>query len=185
LDYAAATGDERDSTPSDSKAVVEQVLQNLSSMIDAESAVITFDALPIVHANEDRLGQVFSNLITNAIKYRSDRHPEIDITAAENRTEWIFTVADNGIGINMKYADEIFGLFKRLHTPEEYEGSGIGLAVCKAVIERNGGTIWVESEPGKGSTFSFTIPKIAAEPSERSSASVTELRIKSKTVGVR
>jgi light-regulated signal transduction histidine kinase (bacteriophytochrome) len=153
-------------------------------MIDAESAVITFDAMPIIHANEDRLAQVFSNLITNAINYRSDRHPEIDITAAENRTEWIFTVADNGIGIDMNYADEIFGLFKRLHTAEAYEGSGIGLAVCKAVVERHGGKIWIESEPGVGSKLFFTIPKITTERSEMSGASVTRPIIKSKTVGV-
>jgi len=154
--------------------VVEQVLQNLRSLIDAESAVITFDALPVVQANENRLAQVFSNLITNAIKYRSNRKPEIRIFASDNGTEWIFKIADNGIGIDMKYADEVFGLFKRLHSADEYEGSGIGLAICKAVIERHGGRIWMESELGEGSTFFFTIPKIAAEHSRTSGASVTE-----------
>jgi light-regulated signal transduction histidine kinase (bacteriophytochrome) len=184
LDYAATTGDEHGSTPCDSKAMVEQVLQNLRSMIDAESAVITFDGLPLVHVNEGHLTQVLSNLITNALKYRSDRKPEIHITATDNGAEWVFAVTDNGIGIDMNYADEIFGLFKRLHTAEAYEGSGIGLAVCKAVIERYGGKIWVESERGKGSTFFFTIPKITADRSETSGASAAEPKIKSKTVGV-
>ena len=174
LDYAGATADGHHSAASNSHAVVEQVLQNLRSLIDAEGAVITFDALPVVHANENRLTQVFSNLITNAIKYRGNRKPEIRIFASDNGTEWIFKIADNGIGIDMKYADEVFGLFKRLHSADEYEGSGIGLAICKAVIERHGGRIWMESELGKGSTFFFTIPKIAAEHSRTSGASVTE-----------
>jgi light-regulated signal transduction histidine kinase (bacteriophytochrome) len=183
LDYAATTGDEHGSTPCDSKAMVEQVLQNLRSMIDAESAVITFDALPLVHVNEGHLTQVLSNLITNAIKYRNDRKPEIHIAATDNGAEWVFTVTDNGIGIgiDMKYADEIFVLFKRLHTAEAYEGSGIGLAVCKAVIERYGGKIWVESEVGKGSTFFFTIPKLTAEDS---ATAVGESISKSTSVGV-
>lgn len=174
LDYAGATADGHHSAASNSHAVVEQVLQNLRSLIDAEGAVITFDALPVVHANENRLTQVFSNLITNAIKYRGNRKPEIRIFASDNGTEWIFKIADNGIGIDMKYADEVFGLFKRLHSADEYEGSGIGLAICKAVIERHGGRIWMESELGEGSTFFFTIPKIAAEHSRTSGASVTE-----------
>jgi signal transduction histidine kinase len=183
LDYAGATADGHHSAASNSHAVVEQVLQNLRSLIDAEGAVITFDALPVVQANENRLAQVFSNLITNAIKYRSNRKPEIRIFASDNGTEWIFKIADNGIGIDMKYADEVFGLFKRLHSADEYEGSGIGLAICKAVIERHCGRIWMESELGKGSTFFFTIPKIAAEHSKTSAASVTEPMLKSRTVG--
>ena len=149
LGYAAATADRHHSVASNSKTVVEQVLHNLRSLIDAEGAVITFDELPIVQANDDRLAQVFSNLITNAIKYRSDRTPQIHITATDNGTEWFFKVMDNGIGIDMSYADEIFVLFKRLHRSEAREGSGIGLALCKAVIEQYGGKIWVESELGK------------------------------------
>jgi signal transduction histidine kinase len=183
LGYAAATADRHHSVASNSKTVVEQVLHNLRSLIDAEGAVITFDELPIVQANDDRLAQVFSNLITNAIKYRSDRTPQIHITATDNGTEWFFKVMDNGIGIDMSYADEIFVLFKRLHRSEAREGSGIGLALCKAVIEQYGGKIWVESELGKGSTFFFTIPKVAGENSANSLAPVSELIIKSTTVG--
>jgi signal transduction histidine kinase len=184
LGYAAATADRHHRTASNSNTVLEQVLHNLRYLIDAEGAVITFDELPVVQANEDRLAQVFSNLITNAIKYRSDRKPEVHIAATDNGTEWVFKVEDNGIGIDMKHADEIFVLFKRLHGSEERDGSGIGLAVCKTVIERFGGQIWVESEPSKGSTFFFTIPNIAEEHSEKSVAPVTASIIKSTTVGV-
>ena len=184
LDYAAATGDTHEQATSNSNSVLERVLHDLRYLIDAQSAVITFDALPIVPANEDRLVQVFSNLINNAIKYRSDRRPEIHISATDNPPEWMFTIADNGIGIDMKYADEIFGLFKRLHGGDAYEGSGIGLAICKAVIERRGGRIWVESEAGQGSTFFFTIPKITAEHSRTFGASLAEPIVKSKTIGV-
>jgi signal transduction histidine kinase len=182
LDYAGATAKEHDRTLTDSKAVLDKTLHNLRYLIDAESAVITFDALPTVQANGDRLAQVFSNLISNAIKYRSNRKPEVHITATDNGTEWIFNVTDNGIGIDMRYADEIFVLFKRLHSSEKYEGSGIGLALCKAVIERNGGTIWMESEPGNGSTFFFTIPKTTTERAETSGASETKSTIKSRTI---
>ena len=181
LAYAAATTDRHHRAPCNSKTILEQVLQSLRHMIDAERAVITFDELPIIQANEDRLAQVFSNLITNAIKYRSQGPPEIHISATDNGTEWLFRVADNGIGIDMKYADEVFVLFKRLHTADAHEGSGIGLAVCKAVIEGYGGKIWVESELRKGSTFCFTIPKITAEDS---GTSVEQSISSSATVGV-
>jgi light-regulated signal transduction histidine kinase (bacteriophytochrome) len=184
LDYAGATANEDDRTFADSKAVLDKTLHNLRYLIDAESAVITLDALPIVQANEDRLAQIFSNLITNAIKYRSNRKPEIHISATDHGAQWVFKVTDNGIGIDMKYADEIFGLFKRLHSSDEYEGSGIGLAVCKAVIERQSGRIWVESEPDKGSIFYFTIPKITSEHSKTAGASVTEPIVKSKTIAM-
>jgi light-regulated signal transduction histidine kinase (bacteriophytochrome) len=183
LGYAAATADRHHSVASNSKTVVEQVLHNLRSLIDAEGAVITFDELPIVQANDDRLAQVFSNLITNAIKYRGSRKPKVHVTATDNGTEWIFKVKDNGIGIDMQHADEIFVLFKRLHSSEQYDGSGIGLAVCKTVIERFGGQIWVESEPGKGSTFFFTIPKVTAASSKPPGQAVTEKLAQSSKAG--
>jgi len=185
LGYAAATAKDHDRTLTDPKAALDKTLHDLRYLIDAQSAVITFDALPIVPANEDRLVQVFSNIITNAIKYRSDRNPEIHITATDNGTEWVFKVTDNGIGIDMKYSDEIFGLFNRLHSSDEYEGSGIGLAICKAVVERHGGRIWMDSQPGKGSTFLFTLPKTTAERSKTSGSSLTEPIVKSKTAGMR
>jgi len=108
---------------------------------------------------EGHLAQVFSNLIGNAIKYRSALKPEVRIQVEERPTEWLFAVKDNGIGLDMQHADNILGMFKRLHSSARYEGSGVGLALCKVVIQRNGGRIWVESELGKGSTFFFTIPK--------------------------
>ena len=160
LDYASATSvDQHHTIATDCNAVIERVLQDLRYVIEASGAVVTFSALPVVHAHEDRLVRVFSNIITNAIKYRGERPPEIQISGIDRGQEYLFSVKDNGIGINMRYADQIFEMFKRLHTAEEYEGTGIGLAVCKAVIDRHGGRIWVESEPCKGSTFFFTLPK--------------------------
>jgi signal transduction histidine kinase len=182
LGYAAASTDRLYRTAANSNTVLKRVLQNLSQLIDGADAVITSGELPIVQANEDRLGQVLSNLITNAIKYRGVRKPEIQITATDNGKEWVFAVADNGIGIDMNYAGEIFILFKRLNTAEAYEGSGIGLAVCKAVIERYGGKIWLESELGKGSKFYFTIPKVTADDS---GTSAEESISRSATIGVR
>jgi signal transduction histidine kinase len=163
LDYAAATVSEDSDIATSCEGVLAKVLEDLRSVIGTTGAVITFNTLPVVPINENRLIQVFSNLIGNAIKYRGARRPEIHISATEDGSEWRFSVKDNGIGIDMKYADEIFGLFTRLHSTEEYEGNGIGLAVCKAVIERQGGRIWVESDPGQGSTFYFTIPKNVSE----------------------
>jgi len=133
----------------------------------------------LFHPTNDRLAQVFSNLITNAVKYRSDQKPEIHITVTESGPEWVFKITDNGIGIDMKYADEIFSLFKRLHSADKYEGSGIGLALCKAVVERYGGRIWVESVSGLGSRFFFTLPIIDGR-----SKSAGVPAGKSKTVGV-
>jgi signal transduction histidine kinase len=175
LDYTTATVDIQHRAVSNSNTVFEKVLDSLRYLIDTEGAVITCEELPIVQANDDRLGQVFSNLITNAIKYRGSQKPKIHVTATDQGTKWIFKVADNGIGIDMQHAGEIFILFKRLPGSEECDGSGIGLAVCKTVIERFGGQIWVESEPGKGSTFFFTIPKVTAASSKPPGQAVTEL----------
>lgn len=185
LDYATVAADNHEGATSNCNAVLEQVVRDLRYLIDAQNAAITFDALPNVQANEDRLAQVFSNLVTNAIKYRSERKPEIHISSTDNGTEWVFKVTDNGIGIDMNYAEEIFVLFKRLHSSEEYEGSGIGLAVCKAVIERHGGRIWVESVPSQGSTFVFTLPKITEQRSKPSGVSAAVMEVKSKIVGAR
>ena len=105
------------------------------------------------------MAQVFQNLLANSMKFKSERPLEIYIKAVEENSHWLFSFRDNGIGINPEYAGKIFEIFKRLHTREEYAGSGMGLAICKNIIERHGGRIWVESEPGRGATFFFTIKK--------------------------
>jgi light-regulated signal transduction histidine kinase (bacteriophytochrome) len=116
--------------------------------------------MPTVRANETQLLQLFQNLVGNALKFRSAAPPVVTVEAEEETGHWRFRVADNGIGMDMKYAGEkIFQVFQRLHSREEYEGTGIGLAICKKIVERHGGTIWAESQPGEGSVFYFTLKK--------------------------
>jgi PAS domain S-box-containing protein len=153
--------------PTDCEAVLDQALANLQMAIQDNDAVVTHDPLPTVMADATQLTQLFQNLIGNAIKFRGEQPPRVHISAhrqsaIENRKsdEWAFSVRDNGIGIDPEYHERIFLIFQRLHTREEYPGTGIGLAVCKKIVERHGGRIWVESQPGKGSTFYFTIPMI-------------------------
>jgi signal transduction histidine kinase len=141
------------------ESVLADVLDNLKVTVAESGAVVTHDPLPDVMYNPVRLGQLLQNLVSNAIKYRSpDRKPKVHITCAERDREIVFSVRDNGEGIAPEHRDTIFGIFKRLHG-KDVEGTGIGLAMCRRIVERNGGRIWVESEPGVGSTFSFTIPK--------------------------
>ncbi len=137
---------------------LEQALVNLKMSIEENNANITHDPLPIITADYSQMIQLLQNLIGNSIKYRSDKIPEIHISAQEKDNDWIFSVEDNGIGIDPQYSDQVFQIFKRLHTNEEYKGTGIGLAITKRIIERHSGRIWVESELGKGSKFYFTIP---------------------------
>jgi len=140
------------------KTVVKQVLSNLSTSIKESGAIIRFKYLPQVHADPSQLSQLFQNLISNAIKFRSEENPKIHIDAQQQNGEWIFSVKDNGIGIDSEFNDRIFIIFQRLHTMAEYPGTGIGLALCRKIVERHGGRIWIESQPGKGSAFYFTIP---------------------------
>ena len=144
--------------PADCNGILEQTLSNLKFPLEETGAVITHDPLPVVTADASQLVQVFQNLISNAIKFGGEKTPEIHISADKKGGEWIFSVKDNGIGFDPKYADKIFDTFKRLHTAVKYPGSGIGLTICRKIIERHGGRIWAESEPGKGATFYFTIP---------------------------
>ncbi|MGA2034174.1 MAG: PAS domain S-box protein [Thermoguttaceae bacterium] len=139
-------------------AVLDRVLSSLTTSIEECGAAITHDPLPMIASNPVELTQVFQNLIANAVKFREERTPEIHVGARRQPGQWLFTVRDNGIGIDRQFADRIFMIFQRLHTREQYPGTGIGLAVCKKIVERHGGRIWMESEPGKGSTFCFTIP---------------------------
>ena len=159
LDYASVAEGGGHQVVTDSNRVIRQVLQDLHHTIEMTGARVKCDMLPTIEVDEGHLAQIFSNLIGNAVKYRSALEPQIHISASDCKTEWLFSVKDNGIGLDMKYADNIFGMFKRLHGSKAYEGSGVGLALCKAAIQRNGGRIWVESELGQGSTFFFTLPK--------------------------
>ena len=120
--------------------------------------MVEHEQLPIVEGDVVQLTQVFQNLIGNAIKFRGSAPPRINIGAQRNNGEWLFQVKDNGIGIDPKNFSRIFVLFQRLHTRQEYPGTGMGLAICKKIIERHGGKIWAESKPGEGTTFFFTIP---------------------------
>lgn len=144
--------------PVDSEAVLDGVLMNLDSAVKESGTEVTHGPLPEVNSDLVQLGQVFQNLIGNAIKYRGENPPRIHISAEEDKEHWTFSVRDNGIGIDPRYHDQIFGIFKRLHG-REYPGTGIGLALCKKIIERHGGRIWVESQVSEGSTFRFTIPR--------------------------
>ena len=144
--------------PADCTAVLDQALANLKAAIDKNGAVVTHDPLPTVMADNLQLVQLFQNLIGNAIKFHVEEPPRIHILAEQKGNEWVFSIRDNGIGIEPQYAERIFVIFQRLHAREEYPGTGIGLAICKKIVERRGGRIWVESQPGIGSTFYFTIP---------------------------
>ena len=144
--------------PTDCEAVLAIALKNLQIAIEDSRAIITHHALPTVMADAIQLGQLFQNLIGNAIKFRGDRRPAVHISVERNGKEWCFSFRDDGIGIDPQYAERIFVIFQRLHSKEEYPGTGIGLALCKKIAERHGGRIWVESEAGKGSTFRFTMP---------------------------
>ena len=148
--------------PTDCEAVLKRALAGLSAAVDESGAAVLHDRLPTVSADDVQLGQLFQNLIGNAIKYRGERRPEIRVSSELDGEFWRFTVQDNGIGIDPQYAEKIFVIFQRLHGRDEYEGSGIGLSICKKIVERHGGRIWVESRPGEGSTFHFTIPANAA-----------------------
>jgi len=134
-------------------------LKNLSAVIGESGATVTNDGLPIVKADLLQMIQLLQNLIQNALKFHGPRKPEVHIGAAQKENAWVVSVRDNGIGIERQYFERIFLIFQRLHTRSQYGGTGIGLAICKKIVERHGGSIWVESTPGEGSTFYFSIPK--------------------------
>lgn len=140
--------------------ILEETLENLESLIKENNAkIIQKNELPTLNCVRSQIMQLFQNLISNAIKFNDKKNPEIKISFQEKPNEWIFSIKDNGIGIEKKYFDKIFVAFRRLHSWDEYPGSGIGLSICKQIIENHGGKIWVESEVGKGSTFYFNFPK--------------------------
>jgi PAS domain S-box-containing protein len=143
-----------------SENALKEALINLRAMIEESGAVVTHDSLPAITTDDTQLAQVFQNLVGNAIKYHSAEVPHVHVSATKNGgKEWIFSVRDNGLGISPQYFERIFILFQRLHGRTEFKGTGIGLAICKKILERLGGRIWVESEPEKGSTFYFALPE--------------------------
>jgi len=156
LEYAMASKTAPAAAVTDMNAVLRTVLQDLHIPIEETGARVTADALPKIAADETGMRQVLQNLISNAIKYRGEPRPEIHVGVKSAPGEWTFLVRDNGIGLDMKYADQIFGLFERLDN--DRSGTGIGLAVSRAIVERRGGRMWVESEPGKGAAFYFSLP---------------------------
>jgi PAS domain S-box-containing protein len=159
LAYTQVARLEPPSGVTDANYALEEVLANLKQAIADSGARITADRLPTLHVHGTHLKQLFQNLIGNAIKYRSqERKPEVHVACRREDSRWVFIVSDNGIGIDPEYKERIFGLFKRLHTGDEYAGTGIGLAICHRIVERYHGRIWVESEAGKGSNFFFSLP---------------------------
>ncbi len=145
-------------TPIDSAYALGMALDNLRSAIDSSGAIITSNDMPVLIADASQLTQLFQNLIDNGMKFRRDETSHINISVRRDGGAWLFAVADNGIGIELQYADKIFQIFQKLHGKDKYPGSGIGLAISKKIVERHGGRIWVESKFGEGSTFYFTIP---------------------------
>jgi PAS domain S-box-containing protein len=160
LAFSRAGTSERQLHVTSSKDALAQALTNLRAAVDQSGAVIIFGSLPSIVSDERQLIQVFQNLVGNAIKYRGVETPTVEVSSMKNENgEWTFSVKDNGLGIDAEYFDRIFVIFQRLHGREEFEGTGIGLAICKKIVERLGGKMWLESELGKGSIFYFTLPE--------------------------
>jgi PAS domain S-box-containing protein len=160
LDYSRIGKTDLDKTKLDCNILLKEVLNDLSKSINESNAEIHSEQLPMLMGYPTEIKSVFQNLLSNAIKFqKKDAHPIVHITVKDNASEWLFGVKDNGIGIDKTYFNKLFVLFQRLHSKEEYPGTGIGLVQCKKIIELQGGKIWVESELGKGSIFYFTIPK--------------------------
>jgi len=157
LAYTRVEGKAREFTAVDCEALLARVLGDLHMAITDRAAEVTHDALPTVHGNARQLGLVFQNLISNALKFRGPAPPRIHVSARREGAQWVFSVRDNGIGLDSRHAERIFQVFQRLHPRSEYPGTGIGLAICKKIIEHHGGRTWVESQPGQGATFFFTL----------------------------
>jgi signal transduction histidine kinase len=170
LTFSRTGSQSREITAVSAETALERAVKNLKTAIEESGAIISYDSLPTVLANQVQLVQLFQNLLGNAIKFRQkDQPPRVEISAGiresssplrteAERKEWLFTVRDNGIGFDPQYAERIFVVFQRLHTRDEYPGTGVGLAICKKIIESHGGKMWAESQPGKGATFYFTLP---------------------------
>jgi PAS domain S-box-containing protein len=157
LAYSRVSSRGQEFEPTDCEAVLKLALTNLQAAVQESGVVVTHDPLPTVTADRVQLGQLFQNLISNAIKFHGEVSPCIHVSAKPKGKEWVFSVEDNGIGIEPQYTERIFAIFQRLHSPKDYSGTGIGLAICKKIVECHGGRVWVESQPGQGATFYFTL----------------------------
>jgi light-regulated signal transduction histidine kinase (bacteriophytochrome) len=158
LEYSRVDTRGRSFQPTESEEAFKAAVSNLKVLVEESGADIQHTPLPRVCADSVQLTQLFQNLLGNAIKFRGPEPPRVEVTAERNNNEWRFGIKDNGIGIDAKFFERIFVLFQRLHTRQEYAGTGMGLAICKKIVERHGGRIWVESKPREGSSFFFTLP---------------------------
>ncbi len=158
MEYSRVGSQEKTFATVDCEKILSATIANLKASIEESSATVTHDPLPAVTADAPQLERLFMNLVGNAIKYRGVEPPRVHVSARQDPNGWLFSVTDNGIGIDPKYSERVFEVFQRLHPSTEYSGTGIGLAISKKIVECHGGRIWVESQPGKGSTFYFTIP---------------------------
>jgi PAS domain S-box-containing protein len=158
LTYSRVGSQDNPFKPSDCNHLLDQAISNLRVAIEENHAVITRNNLPTINCNSLQMVQLFQNLIGNAIKFHSADIPQIHISAEHKDDEWLFSIQDNGIGIDPQYKDRIFKIFQRLHSRDEYPGTGIGLALCMKIVELHNGKIWMESELGKGATFYFSLP---------------------------
>jgi light-regulated signal transduction histidine kinase (bacteriophytochrome) len=157
LDYSRLGRSREPFALTDCEGVMDQVVENLQVTIQEKKAIIHRDRLPALVADAWQLNQLWQNLLSNALKFGGDQ-PEIWLGARRQKKEWLFWVRDSGIGLDEQYAERIFAIFQRLHTADEYPGTGIGLAICKKIVEQHNGRLWVESQPGMGATFFFTLP---------------------------
>jgi len=155
--------------PTDFNKVVDNAVAMVKEPLERAHVKLTRDLLPTLIADAAQVEQLFQHLIDNAVKFRDGRRPRIHVGVREIDGEWVFSVRDNGIGIDPRYADRIFVIFQRLHGRDEYPGTGMGLAICKRIVERRGGRIWVESQSGEGATFYFTMPQRGANRIDRGS----------------
>ncbi|MCK5561724.1 MAG: PAS domain S-box protein, partial [Thermoplasmata archaeon] len=158
LAYSRVSTKGKEFRPTNAEDILNQVLSDLGLMIEDSGASVTHDKLPLLQADDAQLGQIFQNLLGNSLRFHGKESPQVHVSADKQDNEWIFSVKDNGIGIDPQYGDRPFMIFQQLHTMDEYPGTGIGLAVCKRIVERHKGRIWFDSEPGKGTTFYFSIP---------------------------
>jgi len=163
LEYSKVSSKEREFSLVNIEKILDETLLNLKMGINESNAIITYDPLPTVYGDKKLLVELLQNIISNAIKYRSKKTPKIHISAKKDANQWLFCVKDNGIGIDSKHINRIFTIFQRLHGIDEFEGTGIGLSIAEKIVQKHNGHIWVKSQPGKGSTFYFTIA-IKQEP---------------------